>query len=371
MATEPNTSTAEQPRRSRKAYRKRLLCREDVLSMSERAGEEPLLPQDYSTSFPADSTCHLTWGVLDSGPTHAISKARRYDGLKVRKEKARLKREAKSNPPPPEKPAYPLLSNLPVELREIVYGHLLISNGPIILHSDWCEVQKNVGLDLGILRVCKMINEEAINFLYQRNTFHVLLRDNSAMSRFDQCLYPPYVHLFRNVVIEYTKETWSIEWMRNTASSIQTLIEREVALDSLTLTFAPNALSKDIVTGETTDVGKFANFFSGGSRVMRLLTRLRCRVLNIIFKLKGGVKVVVSLDITHLGCDYSTSVFANDQATKEGRTMRTEEAKKALGSLKIAVEKITSNWEDAAQLGVCRVMEEGEDISDGAALKRV
>lgn len=338
--------------------------------MSERAGEEPVHPQDYSTSFPADSTCHLTWGVLDSGPTHAISKARRYDGLKVRKEKARLKREAKSNPPP-EKPAYPLLSNLSVELREIVYGHLLISNGPIILHSDWCEVQKNVGLDLGILRVCKMINEEATNFLYQRNIFHALLRDNSAMLRFEQCLLPKYVHLFRNVVIEYTKETWSLEWMRNTASSIQTLIEGEVALDSLTLTFVPNALSKDIVTGEPTDVGKFANFFSEGSRVMRLLARLRCRVLNIVFKLKGGVKVVVSLDIRHLKCDYSTSVFANDQATKEGRTLRTEEAKKALGGLKVVVEKITSNWEDAAQLGVCRVMEEGEDISDGAALKRV
>lgn len=370
MAAEPNTPAVEQPRRSRKTYRKRLLCREDVLSMSERAGEEPVLPQDYSASFPADSTCHLTWGVLDSGPTHAISKARRYDGLKVRKEKARLKREAKSNPPP-EKPAYPLLSNLPVALREIVYGHLLISNGPIILHSDWCEVQKNVGLDLGILRVCKMINEEATNFLYQRNIFHALLRDNSAMLRFEQCLLPSYVHLFRNVVIEYTKETWSLEWMRNTASSLQTLIEGEVALDSLTLTFAPNALSKDIVTGEPTDVGKFANFFPEGSPVMRLLARLRCRVLNIIFKLKGGVKVVVSLDIRHLKCDYSTSVFANDQATKEGITMRTEEAKKALGGLKVAVEKITSNWEDAAQLGVCRVMEEGEDISDGAALMRV
>ncbi|OBT70361.1 hypothetical protein VE03_00118 [Pseudogymnoascus sp. 23342-1-I1] len=371
MATESNASAAELPRRSRKAYRKRLLCRDDVLSMSERAGEEPVHPQDYSTSFAADSTCHLTWGVLDSGPTYAIPKARRYESLKSRKQKARLKREAKSNPRPAEKPAFPLLSNLPTELREIVYGHLLISNGPIILHSDWCEVQKNAGLDLGILRVSKMIKEEATNFLYQRNTFHALLRDNSAISRFDQCLYPSYIYLFKNVVIEYTKETWSLEWMKNTATSIQTLIEGDVTLNSLTIAFAPNTLTKDISIGEAIEVGKFAKFFADGSRVMRLLARLRCRVLNIVFKLQGKVKVVVSVDTRYLKCDYSTSTFANDQATKEGRVMRMEKAKKDLGGLKTAVERIASNWEEAVQLGVCRVMEEREDLSAGVALKRL
>ncbi|KFY63058.1 hypothetical protein V496_04220 [Pseudogymnoascus sp. VKM F-4515 (FW-2607)] len=371
MSTEPIASVAEQPGKSRKAYRKRLLCREDVLSMSERAGEAPVHPPDYSESFAPDSTCHMTWGVLDSGPTHAIPKARRYESLKSRKEKARLKRQAKSNPPPAEKHAFPLILSLPMELREIVYGHLLISDGPIILHSDWCEVQRNVGLDLGILRVCRMINEETTNFLYQRNTFHALLRDNSAISRFDQCIYPSYLYLFRNVVIEYTKDTWSLEWMKNTAASIQIFIDGDVALSSLTLVFAPNALSKDVVTGETKDMGKFAKFFMEGSRVMRLLARLRCRVLNIVFKLKGKDKVVISLDIRHFKFDYTTSVFANDHATKEGRIMRTEKAKKDLGGLRLAVEKITSNWKEAVSLGVCRVMEEGEDLSDGAALMRV
>lgn len=158
--------------------------------------------------------------------------------------------------------------------------------------------------------------------------------------------------------------------MKNTAASIQTLIDGDVALSSLTLVFAPNALSKDVVTGETNDVGRFEKFFVEGSRVMRLLARLRCRVLNIIFKLKGKDKVVISLDISHLKFDYTTSVFANDHATKEGRIMRTEKAKKDLGGLRMAVERITSNWKEAVSLGVCRVIEEGEDLSDGAALMR-
>lgn len=371
MATESNAPEAEQPRRSRKAYRKRLLCRDDVLSMSERAGEEPVDPQDYSTSFAEDSTCHLTWGVLDSGPTFAIPKARRYQGLKARKESARLKRAAKSNPPPAEKPAYPLLSNLPTELREIVYGHLLISNGPIILDPEWCDVQRNAGLDLGILRVCRKISEEATNFLYQRNTFHALVRDSIAISRFDQRLYPSYVCLFRNVVIEHTKETSSWEWMQDTANSIQALIDSDVALDSITLAFAPRALEQDPIAGEAEDAMRFANFFTEGSGVIRLLARLRCRVINIVVKLEGKVKVVVSLDVRHLDRDYSRSPFVNDPAAKVGRLMRTEEARKALGGLKLAVDKIANNWEEAVQLGVCRVMEEGEDISDGAALKRV
>ncbi|KFY22950.1 hypothetical protein V493_06199 [Pseudogymnoascus sp. VKM F-4281 (FW-2241)] len=370
MATDSNTSKAQKPRRTRKAYRKRLLCRDDVLSMSERAGEEPVHPQDYSTSFSADSTCHLTWGVLDSGPTHAISKARRFHGLKARKENARLKREAKSNPPSPEKPAYALLSNLPKELREIVYGHLLISNGPIILHFDWCELQRNAGLDLGILLLCKMINEEATDFLYQRNIFHALVRDNSAIPRFDHCLDLSYVYLFRNVVIEHTKETSRLAWMQVTANSVQTLIENDVTLNSLTLVFAPNALPKDLIAGEATKTKTFTNFFEEGSRLVELLARLQCRVLNVVLKL-GKIKVIISLDIRHLKCDYSTSPFLNDPATEEGRLIRTENAKRSLGGLKTAVDRISKNWEKAVQLGVCRVMEEGEDISDGAALKRI
>lgn len=328
-------------------------------------------PQDYSKSFAEDSTCHLTWGVLDSGPTFAIPKARRYQGLKARKESARLKRAAKSNPQLAEKPTYPLLSNLPMELREIVYGHLLISNGPIILHPNWCDVQRNAGLDLGILRVCKKIKEEATNFLYQRNTFHALVRDFSAIPMFDQCLYPSYVYLFRNVVIEHTKETSSWEWMQDTANSIWALIESDVALDSITLVFAPRALEQDPTAREAEDVTRFANFLTKGSRVIKLLGQIRCRVINIVVKLEGKTKVVVSLDVRHLDRDYSRSPFLNDPATKAGRLMRTEEARKALGGLKLAVDKIANNWEEAVQLGVCRVMEEGEDISDGAALMRV
>lgn len=337
--------------------------------MSERAAEEPMHPQDYRTSFVAESTCHLTWGVLDSGPTLAIPKPRRYQGLKSRKEKARLKRKARSNPPP-ESPAYPLLSNLPTELREIVYSHLLISNSPIILHSDWCEVQRNAGLDLGILRVCKIISDEATKFLYQHNVFHALVRDNSAVSRFDQCLYPSYVSLFRNVIIENVKETLGLRWMRDTAISIRTLIESDVTLNSLTLAFAPKALGNDITVGEATDATKLANFFSEGSQVMKLLARLRCRMLNVVVKLKEKVKMVISLDVRYLQCDYSTSPFVNDTATREGRVVRTEKAKKDLGDLKMGVERIMSNWEEAVQLGVCRVMEEGEDLSDGPTLNR-
>ncbi|KFY13616.1 hypothetical protein V492_03141 [Pseudogymnoascus sp. VKM F-4246] len=371
MATQPDASEAAEPRRTRKAYRKRLLCMDDILSMSERAAEEPVHPQDYSTSFAAESTCHMTWGTLDAGPTYAISKPRRYQGLKSRKETARRKRQAKYNPAPPEKPAFPLLSNLPMELREIVYSHLLISNGPVILHSDWCEVQRNAGLDLGILRVCKIISEEATNFLYQHNIFHALVRDNSAVVRFDQCLYPPYVSLFRNVVIEDTKSTWTVKGVKRTVRSIGTLIESDVTLDSLTLVFAPKTLSEDEVAVEPIDAKNFAGLFREESPMMKKLARLRCGVLNLVVKLKGKVKVVVSLDIKHLQCDYSTSPLMNEAAAREGRALRADKAKKELGGLEMTMEKIATKWEEAVVLGVCRVMEDGEDLGDGSALMRV
>ncbi|KFX97620.1 hypothetical protein V490_02718 [Pseudogymnoascus sp. VKM F-3557] len=367
MATQPNDPDAAKPIRSRRAFRKRLLCRDDVLNMSERAGEEPVHPEDYSTSFAEDSTCHQTWGILDSGPTHAISKPRRYRGLNARKESARLRRTEKSKPA--HKPAYPLLTSLPMELREIVYGYLLLNNGPIILHTDWCEVQRNATLDVGILRVCKMIYEEATRFMYQRNVFHALVRDSGALSRFDQCILPPYVHLFRNLVIENTKESWGLKWMRITATSIQTLIESEVSLDSLTLVFAPKTLTADIVAGKTEDMAKLASALAEKSGILKQLVRIRCKVINLVIKLEGR-KLVVSLDIRHLRCDYSTSVF-DDQGTKQGRRVRARKARKDLSGLKRVVERIRDNWERAVRLGVCRVMGEDEKISDGLALKRV
>jgi hypothetical protein len=367
MATQSNDPDAAKPITSRRAFRKRLLCRDEVLNMSERAGEEPVNPEDYSTSFAEDSTCHQTWGILDSGPTHAIPKPRRYRGINARKESARLKRIAKSNPA--QKPSYPLLTNLPIEMREIVYGHLLLRNGPIILHTDWREVQRNAGLDVEILRACKMISEEAIRFLYQRNVFHALVRDSSAVSRFDQRIFPQHVSFFRNLIIENTKESWALKWMKVTANSIQTLIERKVSLDSLTLVFAPRTLTANTISGEIQDMTKLASAFGEKSRILKPLAQLRCKVLNIIIKLEGR-KIVVSLDIRHLRCDYSTSVL-DDQATKLGRRVRARKARKDLVGLKRAVERIGDNWEKAVRLGVCRVMGEEEQISDGLALKRV
>lgn len=254
-------------------------------------------------------------------------------------------------------------------MREIVYGHLLLSTGPIILHTDWREVQRNAGLDVEILRACKMISEEAIRFLYQRNVFHALVRDSSAVSRFDQRIFPQHVSFFRNLIIENTKESWALKWMKVTANSIQTLIERKVSLDSLTLVFAPRTLTANTISGEIQDMTKLASAFGEKSRILKPLAQLRCKVLNIIIKLERR-RIVVSLDIRHLRCDYSTSVL-DDQATKLGRRVRARKARKDLIGLKRAVEMIGDSWEKAVRLGVCRVMGEEEQISDGLALKRV
>ncbi|KAL8642839.1 MAG: hypothetical protein Q9226_008462 [Calogaya cf. arnoldii] len=69
---------------------------------------------------------------------------------------------------------FPLLS-LPLELRHQIYSELLIAslNEPVLLWHDRKGREKSRSIHPQILRVCKQINAEAKNLLYEHNMFRL------------------------------------------------------------------------------------------------------------------------------------------------------------------------------------------------------
>ncbi|KAM5342588.1 hypothetical protein ACJ41O_013554 [Fusarium nematophilum] len=68
---------------------------------------------------------------------------------------------------------------MPLEIREEIYRHVLVSNKPIPVYDGWRRVyhRERPGLSTGILMANKQINLEATRILYGENTFLYRLRD--------------------------------------------------------------------------------------------------------------------------------------------------------------------------------------------------
>lgn len=72
------------------------------------------------------------------------------------------------------------LFNLPVEVRDKIYGHLLTADTLIPVLRGWtqCYVRYRGGLEPAILSASRQTYEEGIRILYSTNTFMYLIRDN-------------------------------------------------------------------------------------------------------------------------------------------------------------------------------------------------
>jgi len=353
----------------RRRGRRSTLRRDDILSISEAAEEQGEALKDYADDFAADSIVHLTWGRLESGPVKAIVKPRRHAGMsrlrKVKNQGTSLVRNQASEP------KHSMLLSLPREIREIIYGYLLTHPTPILIHCDWYAIQGNSPLDHAILRVCWQITLEASCFIYQHNVFHALVRDSNPSWRYG--IENKYVPFFRNVVIECLLENWRAKWVEKTALCILTLVKSDTVLDSLTLKISPQKVGMtDMLLGREANPTTFADFFWAKSNVMKALVRLQCKVFNLVLKLPGREeRVLISVDVRFLECNYVKSLFTEDEIAKETRLQRAEEVKKTLEGLKEKVEKVAENWEDAVRQGIGRLMGEDEELGDGMRLMKV
>lgn len=92
---------------------------------------------------------------------------------------------------PPKDPSVPMgvdfLSQMPMEVRQRIYGHLLKANTSIAVMHGWSQVYRRQLLDLhvSILGVNKKHNIGASAVLYGENVFRYILRDDGNMVEFE------------------------------------------------------------------------------------------------------------------------------------------------------------------------------------------
>ncbi|KAI9742347.1 MAG: hypothetical protein M1818_003880 [Claussenomyces sp. TS43310] len=361
-----------------KAARKRRrvgLSQREIFTISE--GDDEKTIKDHSADFAPDSTVHYTWGMPITAGFSAPQRTRRRRGLYSlgfrRDRQSGFEKfmfgERVPEPFGPNSPERSGLLRVPLEIRWRVYENLLVQQKPILLHHDCATVH---GVFLGesnVLMVCKQISLEASSFLYEKNVFQILVR-KSFLPPLCHRIHPRYLPLLRNVIISCERDVRSRRWCKTTTDCLQTLIKAQTALDSLTLSFAPQSIrGSQMVGGSEGSSVTFADWFRPHSPFISAVMSLRCKVLNIVMRLPEKKRVVISLNLRHAPVNLNRGGwFAKDEVTRRTRFPLAIEARDEMRALKTRFEHVFEDHEAVITEGKARLMGEGETLGDGMRL---
>ncbi|TVY58177.1 hypothetical protein LSUE1_G010281, partial [Lachnellula suecica] len=270
-------------------------------------------PEDIeglAKSLLADSPSHDTWGITSQGDIIGTSKRRRKttavrkgkDGQAIMTWAEMMEDMAASTRKPIiwntlEKS--PIL-RLPLEVRERIYGYVLKYEKPILLKSNWEIPERNTFNSHALLRTCKQFAIECTPFLYAQNTFQALFRPTTTRQLIydDVPLLPSIMHhFFRDIVLDFAKESWSIDWYEKTAACLEKLLAAKPTLNSLTLIMSPKKVGMSTTAmGMRANPVAFADFLWDGGAVMQAVSKLCPRTLKVLIK-KGGKRFEIEVDM--------------------------------------------------------------------------
>ncbi|KAL2263602.1 hypothetical protein VTK26DRAFT_6069 [Humicola hyalothermophila] len=235
--------------------------------------------------------------------------------------------------------------NLPIEIRDKIYRHLLISSKPIHVQHLWTELARRptrrgrgrsqngldvvTTIDTQILRVCRRTALEGTRILYSENTFLYQLRDPEILdvratggrrsNRIARAMMnhgmrainlEKYGHLIRHMAIELEPNRTGAEYQDLMAAALEILVSPAqgsaspgipppcrppcgpIHLQTLTITISPvfesNRRTVRSLAAGHQDVairnGRFLSvvgFFSRGAAVLKALQRIDTKFLRI------------------------------------------------------------------------------------------
>jgi len=347
------------------------------LSLSSLLNEE--VDEKYITTLSMGliGESRNSWGTPELRPIAAQKqqKRRNYKNLasgdleeewKAMMEAAR----ATKNPPPPIVPNSPdrsALLRLPMELREQIYGYLLVYNEPILVKHDLIMVERNPFQDRSIVLVCKQIAAEASAFIYRANTVRAIFRRPNFVSRqYEEpsTIETKFHQYFRNLIIDCTSDCWNLDWQEKATRSIERLIEAKSYIAALTLVVVPQRVSMSTTAlGVEMNPITFADFMWYPGDFMTAIRKLAPQLLKIVVKKgpKAHVKrLEFSIDLTHLQAGSKENVLiANPETIQMGR-MREEAVHAELIGLKQRFEEIFEDDEWAINEGKCKLVSDNE-----------
>jgi hypothetical protein len=368
---------------SRKRRRAGLSMGEIYAGDVEDEGENP---RNHSEEFAPDSTVHNTWGVPATGPFHAARKRRHIglQGLVVCRGKqsafAKYKMEEmiETEPCAPNNPERCILLRFPLEIRWEIYGYLLIHDKNILVHSDLSTVHPINPPNHSVLRICKQMALEATCFMYEKNVFHVLVRQAPREMFCANMIYQKYLPFLRKVIIEPAKENWSSKWLKATAGCIEKLTTAGTVLESLTIIISPQKLGPKIsLVGMEQGPISFSDWFFATPKVplkdhmkhvpvsclMLELVKLRCKVINIIIRLGEGKKALISLNVGRLKINQVTDNWLPPKPEVMWRKRCNEILlKRELRDLKARIEAVFMHPEKMIDEGKARWMDKNSNL---------
>lgn len=329
----------------------------------------------FTPSFSANSHSHNTWGIPTSTTIKATKRKRKISTFN---QEARLARNSAarraglfdqfselSSSPEPKKvncPARSFFLRLPLEIRERIYGYFLRSPKSIIMNYNWKAVERCPNFAVGkILFICKQITMEALSFLYNKNTFHALLKDNK--SQFAAWSIPKipstYLHLIRNAILECPKGTWDLKWYHKASKSIGILALAQPVLETFTIVLTPQqvGISSTALGLEACPI-TFADFLWDCGEVLRAITSLNCRKLRVVVKQDEGRRIILEVIIGGIFTTFDDQKdwFENDRPYQQAKIDRKKRVKLELAKLKEKFEIIFNDEGKAIEMGWCRVM---------------
>jgi len=148
----------------------------------------------------------------------------------------------------------------------------------------------------------------------------------------------------------------------------------EALLDSLTLVMTPvthlTGPSSAMVLTHPMVVKPIPEYFKApASKIMRVIPKLRCKILNIIIRMPDRKRVLVSLNLRGLPVNQDKGGWlADERVAKLTAGKLAHQVKMDLVGLEKRFEDIFENPEKAIMEGKARFMGEGESQADGLRL---
>ncbi|CZT02518.1 hypothetical protein WAI453_002071 [Rhynchosporium graminicola] len=249
---------------------------------------------------------------------------------------------------------------IPLEIRERIYGYLLVYPDPIMVKDDWRSVERNSFVDHSLMLGCKQFAFEASSFVYRNNTFRSLVRvssSNPALRFEPPGKLPSFAHsLLRNIIIDCSKTCWNLDWHEKVAEGLGTLVQAKAVIDALILIVVPQrvGMSHTALGMEKCPV-TFADFLWHAGPCMRAVCKLAPKTFKIVVKKPRKMKLGIEIDLTILR-NWDGDEGICDQEALRIRKEKVKILTEELEGLKRRFEEVFEDDELALRKGLCEMI---------------
>ena len=319
-----------------------------------------------------------SWGLPKSEPIPASRKKKIRSRMtkKTPAEEAYLQMiedmQPRRGPIIPNSPDRTPFLRVPLEIREKIYGYLLLYKKPVMVKEDWTTVERSPSQSHAIVRTCKQFAEEASQFIYKSNLFKAVLRNPTTIYRRREDpveFHPKYLFLLRSIIIDCSFHCWDLEWYEKAAAGLQKLVRAKTVLQSLTLVLIPHRLlATTTALGWEANPVAFADFLWYNGIIMTAIRQLAPKRLDVVIKKNGNQRFLISVDMTYHQADFELreTLLANPETLRLAQG-KAEVVEKELRELKSRFQEIFEDEKWALNEGKCRRLESGDTLSNSRA----